>query len=252
MKQSNVLKSFLIGAFCFLSLLSSVYAKNFGLSAQLGLSNLHVGSSTIQVTPTETDTLHQQENPNVPEFTLGLNYLVPLPHIREWHGFTFFPALVPVLNFRYIKQEITGEVWQYQEPAMNNYNYNLSIDSLRFMLDVALILFSYQEKTSFFIFGGVGNAWNQIGYQDTAVPGVPGGELHLNNRTNSGFVYELGGGIFYPLDQCMSVFLEYRYAHFPKIRTASSGTLDGIPVNVPSATFPFYSQTISFGINWNL
>lgn len=222
------------------------------VSGQIGATSLSVGNSTLPVTTIETDTLHEQVNPVIPEFSIGAGYVFPLDHSLQFNSVRWFPEIKTAINLRYLQQEITGDVYQFQDPSMNNYNYELSLENTRLMLNAALTLFSINEKTALYVLGGVGNTWTTIGYTDTPVANVPGGALNLDNRTNNGFTYEAGAGILYPVDNETVLFLEYRYTHSQSIRTASQGTLNGSPTIITPARFPFHSQTLSFGANWKI
>lgn len=222
------------------------------LSGQFGITNLHLGNATLGVTPTETDELHQLSNVKTPELSVGINYVWPLNIGGHYHQVQFFPLIKAGLNLRYLPQEVTGEIYQYQEPDMNNYDYTLSLDSTRLMADVILDVLSVNQRADIYLLGGIGSSWTQLSYQDQPKPGIETGSLNLQGRTTTGFAYELGGGITYRLSHEANVFVEYRYAHLPSMNTRSYGSLSNEEVIVSAAHFRFFTQTIALGINWAL
>lgn len=241
--------------FLFLPFAPTAFASfgQFGISGEIAAANLHLGNSNLGVTSTETDRLHETSNPTTPEFSLGINYTFPFISSLHSNNIDWFPAIKTALNVRYLQQKITGNVYQYQDPAMNNYDYRLHLYSIRLMLDAMLTLFTVQNTTSVYLLGGVGNAWNELDYQDSIdATGVQGGALKLNNHNTNGFTSEIGGGVLYSLKKQIDVFLEYRYEHSQSLHTGATGVINGMPVSVSPASFPFSSQTIALGLNWNI
>jgi hypothetical protein len=227
-------------------------ANQLALSPQIGTSHLYVGNSTLKVTETETDQLKEITNYDTPEASIGLSYTFPFKHTLSLRNTTFFPNIKIALNYRYLQQDVTGNVYQYMDPIANNYHYKINVNSMRLMLDSIITLFTICDKNSLYLLGGIGNAWNQIRYQDfpnTEI--IDRGGIRLNKKNSNGFTYEVGAGALYSLTKQIDCFVEYRYAHFKEISTASQGIMDGMPITVGPAHFPLRSQTVSLGMNWN-
>lgn len=243
----------------FLSLSSSVFA--FPLwekgaieaSGHMGFTQLNLGNATFGVTETETDSLRQKHNPFGVEFAAGLARVISLNKRTELTPYTWFPELRIGLNLRYLNQGLfnrytTGQIEQYQEPAMNNYNYRINVESTRLMIDLALTIATIQ-KVSLFIIGGVGPAWTNLSYFDTPVPGVFDGNLILNDGTKNGFVEEMGIGIFYNCTETIKTSLHYLYTDFGSISTGSTGLLNGLPAQIRPAHFSLHSNAILLGLH---
>jgi opacity protein-like surface antigen len=219
------------------------------ISGEFGLTDLSTKNEILNVTPIETDTLHQTNNPLTGIFGFGIGYVFPLH--SESKGINWFPYLKPTFNLRYFEQDITGQVYQFQDPEFYNYNYNISVSSTRFMLDLVLALFKY-HRFSGYVLGGCGEAWNQISYDDQPLPGVSGGSLNLSKENNYKFVSEIGGGISYDMDKQLSFSLEYIYSNLRINETASTGTLNGSPTTISPIKIPITSQSVQFMLTWKM
>jgi opacity protein-like surface antigen len=229
---------------------ANVYAadlSNLELSGGFGLAKLHVGNSAFAVTDTETDSLVQTANPIVGDVNFGVAYVWPLNSMRLDQRVSWFPSVKTGLNLRYFDQNVQGQIYQYQEPDLDNYTYNLSVESTRLMFDISLTLATVQ-RFSLFLQGGAGAGWTQTSYSDMPNEGIPSGSLSINNRTNSGFVSEVGGGISYDIQENFGISLQYLYANYGTIKTSSTATLNGDPASIAPAQFPLRSQEVLFNV----
>ena len=163
----------------------------------------------------------------------------------------WFPYLKPAVNLRYFEQDLTGQVYQFQDPEFYNYNYDISVSSTRLMLDLVLTLFKYHRFSSY-VLGGCGESWNQINYSDQAVPGVSGGTLNLSNKNNYKFISEVGGGISYDMNKQLNFSLEYLYSNLRTNETSATGTLNGSPVAITPIKVPVISQSVQFVFTWKV
>ncbi len=243
----------------FLSLSTSAFAFNlwekgtFEASGNFGFSQLDLGNSTFGVTETETDTLRQSHNPFGAEFAAGVARLIPLNKRTALTPYIWFPELRIGLNLRYLNQSLfnqytTGQIEQYQEPSMNNYNYRIHVESTRLMIDLALTVATMQ-KISVFILGGMGPGWTNLSYSDRPVSGVLDGNLILNDGTKNGLVKEIGGGIFYNCTETVRTSLHYLYTDFGSISTGNTGLLNGFPAQIRPAHFSLHSNAILLGLH---
>lgn len=224
----------------------------FEWSANVGLSWLQTGNSTVVVTDIETDRLRQTRNPLAGELGLGVAYLIPL-NTSPVASLIWFPELKTALNIRYmdqaiIGQDVYGEVDQFQDLSMNNYTYDLSLSSTRLMADLALTVASI-ERFSVFLLGGLGAGWTQVDFKDKPNPGIVGGALSLNHRTKNGFVGEAGAGLAYECNNQFRFSLAYLYTDYGTIKTGSQGTLDIGTVTLNPMQFSFHTQAILFGVH---
>lgn len=239
----------------FFSVSNIAYSANFSseshfvLSENVGPTNLSVGDSQIEVSELETDTLHQTNNGNVNQFSFGVGYAMPLND--RW-----FTEIKPMLNFYYFTHVVAGRVYRYEDPLFDNYQYEVSLNSSRLMLDVYLNVLAIQ-RFSLFILGGVGDSWNRVGYQDKPIYDVPNGGISLVDQTNNGFVWEGGAGLAYSVQENFEIYVQYLYTKFKEIQTADHGRVndylvESSPIGVSPAQFSLHSQAILFGLNIKL
>lgn len=219
------------------------------ISGEFGLTYLPTQDEIFNVTPIEADTLHPTNNSLTGNFGLGIGYLFPLH--TESKGVSLFPYLKPTINLRYFEQDITGQVYQFQDPEFYNYNYDISVSSTRLMLDLVLALFNY-NRFSGYVLGGCGEAWNQIDYSDQPLPDVSGGALNLNKKNNYKFVSEVGGGISYDMNKQLSFSLEYLYSNLRTNATAAIGNLNGSPAVISPIETPIILRSIQFILTWKI
>ncbi|HHF7344123.1 TPA: outer membrane beta-barrel protein [Legionella feeleii] len=225
----------------------------FEWSANVGLSWLQTGNSNVVISEFETDRLRQTRTPLAGDLGLGIAYLIPLNKSART-DLTWFPELRTALNIRYMDQEIIGqnvygEADLFQDPNMNNYTYDLSLASTRLMIDLVLTVAS-MERFSVFLLGGVGAGWTQVDYKDRPNPGIVGGALSLNSRTNNRLVGEAGAGLAYDCNNQFRFSLAYLYTDYGTIKTGSQGVIDfNNPITINPMRFSFHTQAILFGVH---
>lgn len=221
----------------------------------IGVANLAAGNGSLGVTSSETDTLVQTNgnNWNTLAAQLGVGYV---HYLRNYNPYSdqvqWFTAIEPELNGYYLGQNsINGDVWRFGSPNFNDMTYNMPIDSYRLMLDGALTVVS-KRQYSLYAIGGIGNAWNRVGYNDADRNGIPCADqfLNLNSTTHSSFAWEAGAGLSYAFNNRFSLSLEYLYADLGNVQTSGTGFTGTIttPVLVP-ANFKLTSQAALFGLH---
>lgn len=227
------------------------------LTANVGAAKLSNTDSTFAVSPIETDSLVQTENPYFTQFGVGIGYEFPLKNAMSSHGIKWFTAIRPALTFYHFSNQMEGNGYQFQLPQFNNYKYFLGVNSNRLMLDAYLTLAAF-KRSKLFIIGGIGGGWTDVEYHDAPSQlNVSNGQITLNNHSNSGFADEIGAGISFELQKNIEVFLQYLYTHYQSIKTSGQGTVFVYPgetnsISVAPAAFPLNVQYISFGFNLKL
>lgn len=232
-------------------------AKNhFEVIAGLGIAKLNAGNSELGVTSSETDKL-VQTNPNAWNTfgaQLGVGYIHYFGDARQYADkVQWFPSIEPEVNLYYLSSSsIKGDVWRFNDPNFNQLKYDIPLHSTRLMLDAALTVASW-KKLSVYAIGGIGNAWNRIGYsdqdKDTSTP-CTDQRLNLNKNTRAHFSWEAGAGLTYAANTRVSFSLEYLFTYLGTVQTSGSGYTGTItaPVIVP-AHFNLRSQTALLGLH---
>lgn len=239
----------------FAGTMGPVTANHFEVIGAAGVASLMAGNSYLGVTSSETDTLVQTNSNDWNTFTgqLGIGYVYYLGGAEQYSDkVQWFPMIEPELNGYYLgKGTIKGDVWRFGDPAFNEMTYKMSVESTRLMFDTALTIVS-KRQYSLYAIGGIGNAWNRVGYRDADHNGMPCPDqfLNLNSTTRSSFVWEAGAGLSYAFNNRFALSLEYLYTDLGRVKTPGSGFTGAIttPVLVP-ADFKLSSQAALLGLH---
>lgn len=141
-------------------------------------------------------------------------------------GATMLQGLSLGVDFFYINTNVNGRTWQFGQPEFNNFTYNLSLQSARYMLDSSLTFSPLWSKLYPFIEGGVGVAQNTLRYHDKADGGNFAGQgLGTNPQTRYAFAYALGAGVRAPVANHLDVSVRYLYTNLGTGVSSQAGTL---------------------------
>ena len=230
------------------SLMTAASAENiartpgrFDAIGAAGIAQVQAGNAQLGVTSSETDKL-VQTNKGWNSFAgqLGLGYVFYARHAQRYsQKIQWFPSTEPELNAYYLGlNDIKGDVWRFNNANFNQLNYKTPINSTRLMFDEAVTIVS-KKWLSLYAIGGVGAAWNHVGYSDSDKGlSCPDQRLVLNSNTSSNFSWEAGGGLSFLLGKRVSLTLEYLYTDLGTGQTYANGTTGTItaPVIVPAST----------------
>lgn len=230
-------------------------ANHFELIGALGVAAVTVGNSELGISSSETDRLVQTNGNNWNYFTgqLGVGYVhyfrdIPLyPERVEW-----FTAMEPQVNAYYIgANSIAGDVWRFDSPNFNQLTYSMPFNSTRLMFDSSLTIATLKHL-SLYAIGGIGNAWNKLGYSDADKGTTPcvDQRLQLNSITDSSFVWEAGAGLQYAFSDRIGLSLEYLYTDLGSMKLSNQGSAGSIttPLIVPGS-FHLNSQAALLGLH---
>lgn len=228
---------------------------HFEIIGALGIAKLKMGDSTLGVDARETDKLVQTNNQwNTFAAQLGVGYVHYFRNAQQYSDEAqWFPAIEPELNLYYLgsNSAIKGDALRYGSSDFNDFSYTIPVHSTRLMLDAALTIMSW-KKLSVFAIGGIGNAWNRVGYrdQDKGDGDCSDPRLNLNSNTRSSFVWEIGGGVNYAFNNRVGLSLEYLYTDLGKVNFSAEGDNVDVanPVIVP-ARFRLKAQTVLLGLH---
>lgn len=144
----------------------------------------------------------------------GYNWFFP----HDW-----LPTASVGIEYSYIPQiNNNGQIEQFSDPALVNYNYGYKTLHNSLSLLGKLDIYRWNQFMPF-ILAGIGNSWNDIkSYQETALPGVtPRISPGFSNGSRSAWKYTLGIGLDYQPSLNLLIGLSYRYDTFNK---GQSGT----------------------------
>ncbi len=234
--------------------LETTVGNHFEIIGALGAANISADDVNLRVTTSEIDRLVPNSSDwNTFAAQLGVGYFYYLNGAQEFsENLQWFPSVEPEINGYYLGQSsLNGVIWRFENPAFNDMTYNMPFQSTRLMFDTALTVLS-KNQTSLYVLGGLGTAWNRVGYNDSDNSNLPCADqyLALNTTTNSSFAWEIGAGLAYSLNNRVTLSLEYLYTDLGHAKTPSSGNTGLITAPVlTSANFNVTSQAASLGLH---
>lgn len=157
----------------------------------------------------------------------------------------------PQLNLYFNDYDNIGDVYRFGSPAFVELNYKERILSTRLMFDLAVTVLSKQQL-SIYVKGGIGNAWNNVTYSDTANGSINCNiqGLKLGDRITRSFVWEAGAGVIYALNDVVGISFEYLYTDFGRIKNPGSGNTGAITMpTITPASFSLRAQTFLLGVH---
>ncbi len=209
------------------------------------ISQLNAGNSSVGVTSTETDELVQTNSSNWNTFggQLGAGYLYYFGNaIPDSDKVQWFPTVEPELNvYQLTSNSIDGNVIRYNNPAFGRFTFDIPVHSTRLMLDGALTVASWRQYSLYGI-GGIGIGWTRLNYNDRGDSTCPD-QLKISAKTNTNFVWEVGAGLNFAVNNRVGISLEYLYTDLGRVSTSSNGYIGSFSVPVSPPSFRLKAQT---------
>lgn len=244
------------------------YHDHWELIGAPGIAKLHANDGLLGITSSETDRLVQTNASSWNTFAgqLGIGYIHYFHHKKHSAKHSekqynlekypkhvkWFTAIEPELNlYGLSSNSIKGNVWRFNNSNFNELTYDMPLHSLRLMLDGALTVATWR-RLSIYGIGGIGVAWNRIGYSDTDSNVVPctNQVLNLKSHTSTNFAWEAGIGATLDLNDRFGVSFEYLYTSLGRVATSANGTSGTITTPIISAAhFNLNSQTALLGLH---
>lgn len=204
--------------------------------------------TSLVVSPFETDNLMVDRVTKSAVWKVGIGY-----HFFEklFQKRQFLNDFLLELNIYRNSETVRGDVWQYQLPAFDNYQFAAPITSTRAMVDLKPGLFTMHHVTLYPILG-VGEAWSTVSYRETITgTGIDPTSYHaLGNHTNRNISYDLGTGVRLDMTEHLSASFEYLYNYLINLEPANETTTAAALSSPP--TFTVYNQSILLGLNWKI
>jgi len=222
----------------FNSVLASTLFDNTEFSIAAGPSRIQTNNSQLFISPYETDSLLVNHLTNSISEKIGV-------------GKKFLNRFLIELNLYRDSGSINGNVLQFQLPQFNNYTFQQTVHTTRFMADLKPDLFLWKNISPYPILG-LGMAWSDVNYNETLTNNDmdAASAISLSSKRNSNFAYDLGFGLRVGLTQKMSASLEYIYTHIGNVSAANS-LQNGLRV-MSSPIFTIRNQSILCGIIFKL
>lgn len=227
---------------------ADAFASPWELLFSLGAAQYKMGSSTYQITTTETDNVRQTDNPWVGTINIGFNYRVPP---------IFLPELWLGLNYRHSSHNLfahytRGQIAQYQEPELENYTYSLTATNDRVALDLMLPI-ACTPNTSLAPIGGIAYGRTGLKYSDRPNAGVSLGNLILAPHYKYSLIPEVGLGFFYQYSTNIKLSLQYLYTWLGDMDTSKTGWLTGVQSDlIAPAHFALNNNAVLVGLSFSL
>ena len=217
-------------------------------SAAGGFNWVNSNNNNLYVSSYETDSNKVTHVSNNAFWKVGVGYYVLNDYLQDR---SFLNSLLTELNFYHSSATVKGDVWQYQLPQFNNYNFRTPITSRRLMLDFKPTLFTFYHFSPYFVLGA-GIAWNATSYQQsiTAANIDPTSYISLGKRTNTNMAYDAGFGVKGDITSHLSASVEYLYTQMGKV--TPSALSQGVTTVMKAPTFTVRSQAVLFGLSWKM
>lgn len=222
--------------------------KKFEISAAGGANWYNVPNSHLVISPFETDSNIVNQISTDGAWKIGAGYYFFEDQLQQR---PYLNHLLFEVNVYQTFTTLSGNVWQYELPQFNNYNFSAPVMSTRLMLDVKPTLFTWQRVAPYAILG-VGATWNTISYNETVLgSGVnPASRLSLSSNTTTQVAWDFGAGFRMALTDNLSATAEYIYAFLGNGSPANSHA-NG--VNLTAApSFSLQTQSLLFGLSLKL
>ncbi len=199
--------------------------------------NGYLGGTTTSIYPSllklvgETDTLTRNRSQET-DFTWGIGA-----------AYRFLSEALPMksdlihdvtlgLDYFYFQSQQKGRVWEFQQPAYDNYAYTLPLTSSRLTANTEWALKPIHSFLMPFVEGGIGCAYNTLSYSDTPLLSSYGGNEQISKHGQYQFAYTLGAGINVLIPQIKNTEVSFRYL-YANLGNAATSSNAAVPVVGP-------------------
>jgi opacity protein-like surface antigen len=222
--------------------------ENLEISAAGGAGWYDASNGNTIISSFETDSAHVHHISTNGAWKLGIGYYLFEDKLQQQR---YLNHLLFEMNVATTSTTLTGDVWQYGIPTLNNYTFRAPVKTTRLMFDLKPTLFTWQKISPYAILG-LGAAWNTVSYKETAIDADidPASAMSLSNHTNAQLAWEVGAGLKVALSEKLSATAEYIYT------SLGNGSPSGRPangVNLSEAPyFSFQTQSLFLGLSLTL
>jgi len=195
----------------FLNNVSAAKTYPFQVNLFGGVTHANVSAEQLFFQSTELDTLHDRTIGNQASGGLGFAYRT----IFKNH-----PATLG-LDWTYLKTHNHGDVFENRDTSLPNYDYELDLNTNRFMINAEMQFCEVWQKFSPFAQLGVGIALINVDYHDTPKPDVSNirSGINLGHRKNNTGVVSFGLGIKRPITPNIEAYFTYQISDLGTART---------------------------------
>lgn len=203
--------------------------------ATSNLSHLHLGSGITA----EVDTLESTGTADNVLWGAAYAYDILQPLRGKPMADDILARVLVGVNVYGYNTTDSGNVFQYGNPAMENYTYKFRLETLRGNLSLGLDFFSPVPRIYpfFQISGGVARVVTH--YTDTPNDPAMGGGVTIPNYTNTTGTFSAGAGLKYLMMDSLQLSVSYLYTYFGTVKSADEALTD-----------VFYTNSGVVGLAW--
>lgn len=237
---------FFAGGMTCLPIASYALCPGVQLSLYGGGVDVAIKKTEIDISPFETDTVTKGHHHTsfTPAAGIAYNYVIA-PNSQP-----ILDSVTLALNYYYISTTHKGDVYQFENPLFDNFDYSMQLKSSRLMFDTEWNFQTVWGGIVIFGEAGAGAARNKVEYHDTPKPGIIGGGLDLPSHTQNKFAWEAGAGIKVPVPRMEKLLLSLRYL-YTNLGTVDSATNGNFAIVEPIKFKP-YAQSVLLGATLQL
>lgn len=199
-----------------------------GAEFPLASANMYVKNGSFYPPPFDTDIYSATQNASASAL---LNATVGRRWTRESK---WFPAYSLGLFYQHsFTGNAGGTVTQYSDPEFTNYNYHWNPSSDILLASIKLNLYD-KNQFSPYVTAGLGGAFNQSHYNETALPDVtPRISPDFSGSSNQ-FAYNAGAGLDFRATNHLIINVGYLYQNLGNISGKGKGTWSSTSLNIGS------------------
>lgn len=157
----------------------------------------------------------------------------------------WLPGFDLAAKFMYVPNaSVTGYVDQFSLPMFRNYAYSFDVNMLSLLALFKVSIFQFQNLLPFVVAGAGVTTYGTSNYKEQTEHGItPRTSPGFNDGSGNNITYQLGLGIDYAVNNCITINLEYDYINFGNVSTGKGLNYDETINNAIKATTLFLGAT---------
>ena len=134
----------------------------------------------------------------------------------------FLPSISVACRYQRLTEfDVDGMIQEFSLPEFTNYNYDVEVSSDIITLIAKLAIYQWGHFAPY-LSAGLGEAFNNVSsYHEKAVKGVtPRVSPAFQNHTSTSFMYNIGAGIDYTINNQVTASLGYEFEHLGRVASS--------------------------------